>query len=267
MNTPSPSDAASAMAQHCRELLLLSRGDHPFAGAPNDFLAPFVRGHVDELDRLRKSSREAIEATGEEVARVRAAAGHVPLYSVSRVSGKSAHEVAARMGRHFWQLAWNEANRHENAVHAAALEEGREYTTVYGDLQLLELHGEAIGVALARTPYLPEDMDTLAAAVKGEELLLGNGAGRGQKVAVSDGGKTPSISQNTERDQWMYDQACAGRPYKDIFTELKKKAAKKRWRLLGAERTVHATIHRFANANGLPSPPPRKPRTKSARRR
>jgi hypothetical protein len=188
------------MAQHCRELLLLSRGESPLAGAPNHFLAHFVRGHIEELDRLLKSSREAIEAAGGAVARARAAAGHVPLYSVGAVSGQSAHGVAVSVAWLFWSQAWGEANRQEAAAEFRAAKRGQSYATLFGNPQLLERHGEAIGTALASTPFRSEDMNTLAAAVTGEKLLL-------EKAGRSDDPACPRW--DAERGElWYGDKLC-----------------------------------------------------------
>lgn len=77
-------------------------------------------------------------------------------------------------------------------------------------------------------------------------------------------GEPPISRPNDDRDKWIYDQCCKGTPHKVIAAGLRKKANRRRWRLIKSEQGIRRAAENHATRNGLQLPPKRK---KSGRRR
>jgi hypothetical protein len=62
------------------------------------------------------------------------------------------------------------------------------------------------------------------------------------------------------RDKWIYARCCEGVPHSKIAAELKKVAREKGWRVVSSKQGIHQIGEKYAEAHGLPAPPPRQSR-------
>jgi hypothetical protein len=60
------------------------------------------------------------------------------------------------------------------------------------------------------------------------------------------------------RDKWIYQQCCRGTPHDNIVADLKKKAPKKRWRIVSSKQRIQQIGKEYARRHGLPEPAPRR---------
>lgn len=82
---------------------------------------------------------------------------------------------------------------------------------------------------------------------------------------VEDVDPAEIVSPNDERDAWLYEKDCEGVAASEIEQAFKPLAKEKKWALVSGWGSIRAATTRYAKRKGLPLPPRRQQKQRSAR--